>query len=1507
MSEPRELLKSLFGYIEEQLKEIDPRGYHLSKIDGFKLVPNEVSQLPRVDLDVKTEGDHVWMRVCRLESTQPPEVKGEVAQALIRKSSNPFGPRPEVDENGIRQALLDALPEDVTKDQRDEIEREIRSHADQSLAEHLVAWEIWAANEIPRRKTIELYSELFALSRKISSTESTKPIELVCGIGVSAWKLGAGEKIDFQYPLLTQSLEIVINPQSMDIEVRPRAVDTRVELDAFVATDVVGASEVERSAREHLEKTKEQPVTPFDSSSFMDVLKLIARNLDGKGKYVTLEESIKYPVSTDDLTITETWVLFTRPKSNNYLVDDLRKLRASLESGCDIPGGPLALVTPASDVPVSFEAVNFRGISSRGSESSTPEELYFPLPYNQEQVTIIQRLQRANGVTVQGPPGTGKTHTIANIICHYLASGKRVLVTSRGEQALKVLQAKVPEEIRPLTVSLLTSDRDGIRQFQGSIEAIQHQVSQLNPEQVGEDIRRLKQSIDRTHSELLRIDQRIDEIAEAQLSEIEVDGQPMRAQRMAELVVSGESKYGWFDDELSIDSQNAPPFGEGEMSTLRDARRALGDKIEYVGNSYPNWQQLPSVEEVVELHGVLSKIKEIDSELKSGQLLPLLANTSEVADKARVLISELDDLSKKLKPIEETENGWGLRLRNNIRSGENQSEVDALVAIFEEIDQIVEARADFLKKPVEIPEVAISSLKYREAVARGSQTGKAFGIFAIGAGDVKQLVTETKVSGLPVASADDWAHINKYLDLANRLVSFSARWNQFSDLLDLPKVENTLSKMREIEKISLNARECHGLCLENEARVLKLAEEVFAKPPVDQLLGSTSDIDSIRKQLQTHLLKSDLIKASAKISGVQERLVGCGGGVTQRLQTFVNESIGKSDLDSSQVAAIYSALIEELRQIASLSQKLSDVKDMSGQVEAAGAVKFAALIRKTPVADNGEDTIIKSDWKTAWTWARLKSHLNTIEARKELVEMSEKRSTLEVALSKMYKDVVAKEAWLSTKRNATPRVLQALAGYATAIRRIGQGTGPNAFRYRRDAQSAMLQAAGAVPCWIMSHTKISESMPPDIGAFDLVIVDEASQSDLWALPAIVRGKKILVVGDDKQVSPDGGFISSGKIQNLMTRFLSDQPYKEEMTPEKSLYDLASRVFAAQQVMLREHFRCVQPIISYSNRQFYSEAIQPLRIPKASERLDPPLIDVYVDGGYRDKQDKNILEAHAIAEEIANIVALPEYDGRSIGVVSLLGFDQAKLIDSLVRERCDAGELLRRDFECGDARTFQGSERDIIFLSMVVDGSSCKALSGNAFEQRFNVATSRARDRMYLFRSVKLSDLSEKDLRASLLNHFDKPIIVEEEDTTELLDLCESEFEREVYTLLVSKGYKVIPQVKSGAYRIDMVVEGLNDTRLAIELDGDEFHGPDRWQHDMARQRVLERAGWIFWRCFASTWSLRKEVVFDELIEKLVAMGIEPIGTLGSIPSIVEKRVWKAPEVELTLNNSESTD
>jgi very-short-patch-repair endonuclease len=1187
------------------------------------------------------------------------------------------------------------------------------------------------------------------------------------------------------------------------------------------------------------------------------------------------------------------------------LVDDLRRLQAKIEAGCSIPEGPLALVTPPSEEAIDHQAVNFRGISSRGNGESKPQELYFPLPYNHEQVTIVQRLERANGVTVQGPPGTGKTHTIANIICHYLASGKRILVTSRGEPALKVLQSKIPEEIRPLTVALLTNDREGIRQFQGSIEAIQHQVSQLNNSEAEKEIARLKEKIDRTHSELASIDARIDEIALTQLSEFDVDGQRMRASKMAELIITGHERFSWFTDKLSLEAKHKPPLSEEESTELSIARRTLLTDIECVASTLPRIDQLPGVEEIMQLHEKLTTIKQISDELETGELLPLRAATPEVVAQAERLLSVLEEAKAILVDLESSQQSWTLELRRRGRNRDYATELTALSALLDESAEIIRARSEFLARPIDIPDELLRSPEAREAIGRAIATGKPFGFLSFGSGDLKRHFSTITVSGLCPSSSEDWAHVQKYVLLQDRLISFGTRWNAFAGLLDLPQVVGSVKALREIEIVTVRAKSAYTLATHFDSVTLQIAEEVFDTPPKNLLHGPSHDLETVKRCLKRHLLKQELSTAFTTISSLQMALQACDGPITARFRNFLDNQIGTASIDGTAIRSTYVSLLGELKRLHGLSLPLALVADLTAKIESHGATAFASRLRLMPVLSSGDDPAFPPDWRQAWTWARLKAYLEGIEARKELIRLSKRRSELELGLSKFYRDLVAKEAWLATKTRSSHKVLQALAGYAVAIQRIGQGTGPNAIRYRRDAQAAMAEAAGAVPCWIMSHSKVSESIPADIGAFDLVIVDEASQSDLWALPAIVRGKKILVVGDDKQVSPDGGFVASGKHDDLRTRFLSDQPYGAEMTPEKSLYDLASRVFADQQVMLREHFRCVQPIISYSNREFYRDAIQPLRIPRASERIDPPLVDIFVDGGYRDRQDKNQLEAEAIAEEIGAILVTPALSGRTIGVVSLLGVDQAKLIDTMVRERFDAGELHRREFQCGDARTFQGSERDIIFLSMVVDRSSCKALSGNTFDQRFNVAASRARDRMYLVRSVKGSDLSDKDLRKTLLQHFDKPVVIDSETTSSLLDLCESEFEREVFKRLTERGYKVTPQVKSGAYRIDMVVEGLADARLAIELDGDEYHGPDRWQHDVQRQRVLERAGWSFWRCFASTWSMRKDEVFQELIDHMTSMQIGPIGSAASIPSIVDKRTWR--KVEEGAHFSESVE
>lgn len=110
---------------------------------------------------------------------------------------------------------------------------------------------------------------------------------------------------------------------------------------------------------------------------------------------------------------------------------------------------------------------------------------------------------------------------------------------------------------------------------------------------------------------------------------------------------------------------------------------------------------------------------------------------------------------------------------------------------------------------------------------------------------------------------------------------------------------------------------------------------------------------------------------------------------------------------------------------------------------------------------------------------------------------------------------------------------------------------------------------------------------------------------------------------------------------------------------------------------------------------------------------------------------------------------------------------------------------------------------------------------------------------------------------------------------DLAALCGSDFEREVLGRLLERGYRVTPQVGAMGYSIDMVVEGRGDQRLAIECDGDKYHGPERWADDMTRQRVLERVGWRFWRCWSSSFTIDPDGCMADLFGLLDRLGIHP--------------------------------
>ncbi|MEA4820754.1 MAG: DUF559 domain-containing protein, partial [Erysipelotrichales bacterium] len=189
------------------------------------------------------------------------------------------------------------------------------------------------------------------------------------------------------------------------------------------------------------------------------------------------------------------------------------------------------------------------------------------------------------------------------------------------------------------------------------------------------------------------------------------------------------------------------------------------------------------------------------------------------------------------------------------------------------------------------------------------------------------------------------------------------------------------------------------------------------------------------------------------------------------------------------------------------------------------------------------------------------------------------------------------------------------------------------------------------------------------------------------------------------------------------------------------------------------------------------------------------------------------------------------------------------------------------------------ERDVMFLSLVTaHNHNRRALVSSSDERRFNVAASRAKEQVWLFHSVQLEDLSNRDdLRYKLLDHYinykDVPRISDKTIDRKIGNQPEpydSWFEVDVHNDIINRGYKVIPQYKvaNGKYRIDLVALLSNGTKIAIECDGDKFHGAEQFKADIMRQKDLERCGWQFYRIRGCEYYSNRDRALENLWEIL---------------------------------------
>ena len=102
-------LSKLLDYVLEQDKDIDPRGFSLTGDNGFLEGKSDLQGLPGVDSEIKTEGNHTWLRGARLEASSPPTLSDERITSLIVISDDPGGAAPSINEAAFRQRLVPAL------------------------------------------------------------------------------------------------------------------------------------------------------------------------------------------------------------------------------------------------------------------------------------------------------------------------------------------------------------------------------------------------------------------------------------------------------------------------------------------------------------------------------------------------------------------------------------------------------------------------------------------------------------------------------------------------------------------------------------------------------------------------------------------------------------------------------------------------------------------------------------------------------------------------------------------------------------------------------------------------------------------------------------------------------------------------------------------------------------------------------------------------------------------------------------------------------------------------------------------------------------------------------------------------------------------------------------------------------------------------------------------------------------------------------------------------------
>ena len=403
-------------------------------------------------------------------------------------------------------------------------------------------------------------------------------------------------------------------------------------------------------------------------------------------------------------------------------------------------------------------------------------------------------------------------------------------------------------------------------------------------------------------------------------------------------------------------------------------------------------------------------------------------------------------------------------------------------------------------------------------------------LVSVGKGDAKALVGAIRLDGSPLKDGDaqGWKHVAAVLANAQRQRETHARWDAFARSVGIP---DGGQRRTSIEFCRSMLAACDAARAQSD-----LLSTIVAKAfNLEALANNPSLCAALAAQIRAAASAARLAAVDKERQRVRSLFENKGDRTSALVLQLLDEVIGSRDVQAAKVAGLWRSVLRRLEDLKARVRDFEEVEAFAAKLTAAGAPAWAKRVIGEKSGPDG-DPVLPANWRDAWDHAAADAHLSRIDQRVRLAKLTTDRQEADSRGQKLFGELVRERTFYELDRRLSPLVKSALVTFVSALQNMPKDkNAKSAPAKRRAAREAMAKCYDAVPCWIMPTWRVAEHLPPEIGALELVIIDEASQSDVTELPALLRGKKIIVVGDDRQVSPTPPFVTHSRWTRTCTR------------------------------------------------------------------------------------------------------------------------------------------------------------------------------------------------------------------------------------------------------------------------------------------------------------------------------------------------------------------------------------